>query len=346
MRMLVVSGYPAWEKVPKGLMPSFHLFGVHELVDHYEPYGDSIRGIFKKEILDGGYVDFFLWQSGKQHIASQVRKLMTKSREYDVIYDQLNRCSIFLGALKKVGLFKSNLVTVMHHPPYDIQLAVSDSDAYIFFNENYKLLAAKAEPRKIDHYFVNEWRPDMEWYQKIYEASDIKSEDTFYIDTGKSRRDRKTLMQAAENTKIRVDYAGEYNGQDGWARPYEVDLKDDIAMIKRIMKYKAEIIPVAMSRKKKIGPLGITSFMDCLGLGIPVIASDNVCFADDIVKNGLGMLYKTGDEASLSSVMKYLMENVSFYETCRRNISHYNEKYGNEYSQVFEGILKGIFKIE
>ena len=35
MRILFVSNYNAWDKVGKGVMPSHHLFGVDEMIDHY-----------------------------------------------------------------------------------------------------------------------------------------------------------------------------------------------------------------------------------------------------------------------------------------------------------------------
>ena len=342
MKMLVVSGYPAWNKVSKGLMPSFHLFGVHELIDHYETIEGSIRGIFKDDVLGGGYVDFYLWNSGKKNIILQVCELKRKSKEYDIIFDQLNRCSIFLGVLKKVGLLKCKLLTVLHHPPYNVQLNVADSDAYIFFNEDFKALAEKAKPSKRNRYYVNEWHPDMKWYNKIMEEVTDKPGDVFFIDTGKSKRDRTVLLEAAKRSQIRVDYAGESNGNEGLARPYAVDLKDDIGMIKRIMKYKAEVIPVWENPKNKIGPLGITSFMDCVALGIPVVASDNVCFAKDIKDNGLGLLYKTGDADSLATAMKRLSEDVDFYNSCREKLHSYANKTVEEYSNILVEVISHI----
>lgn len=35
MRILFISNYDAWERVGKGVMPSHHLFGINEMIDHY-----------------------------------------------------------------------------------------------------------------------------------------------------------------------------------------------------------------------------------------------------------------------------------------------------------------------
>lgn len=343
MKILVVSGYPAWNKVSKGLMPSHHLYGVHELVDHYEDVKGSIRGILKKGVLGGGYVDFYLWNSDKKKILHQVHELQVKSKEYDVIYDQLNRCSIYLGLLKKIGFLKCKLITILHHPPYDMQLHISDSDAYIFFNEDYKNLAEYSNQNKRYKYYINKWRPDVNWYNKILnEENNSAKGNTFYIDTGKSKRDRTALIEAAKRTRIRVDYAGDINSKDGYARSYAVNLKDDIGMIKRISKYNAEIIPVLKNQHNIIGPLGITSFLDCIALTIPVIASDNVCFAKEIIKYGLGLLYKTDNSDDLAAAMVRLKTDTLMYDNCRKNMKLFQNKTIDDYSKVFVNILLNV----
>lgn len=42
MRILFVSNYNAWDKVGKGVMPSHHLFGVNEMIDHFETPDSAI----------------------------------------------------------------------------------------------------------------------------------------------------------------------------------------------------------------------------------------------------------------------------------------------------------------
>ena len=343
MKILCVSGYAAWNKVSKGQMPSHHLFGIHEMIDHYvNNENGEIRGI----LYDEGYVDFFIWKSGKKNIIKQVWKLLKLSREYDLIYDQLNRCSIYLGCLKKIGMLNCSLLTIMHHPPYDIQLKIADSDGYIFFDDDYKLLAEKACSKKKNKYYVNKWFPDVSWYEKI-EQDENNEEEVFFIDNGKSRRDRQILIEAAEKSKIRVDYAGDKNDNEGYARAYCVDLKDDIAMAKRLKKYKAIIVPVLKNEKNKIGPLGITSFLDCIALRIPVIASDNVCFAKDIKKYNLGKTYKTGDASSLLAVMQEMFSNSEEYGNLKKSMEEYGkERNISKYSKELEKIITKILRSE
>lgn len=322
LKMLCISGYPAWEKVSLGEMPSHHLYGVHELIDHYENHGNSVRGLLKDSVSPGGYADFYLWQGGKTNIFRQTLELLRLSKEYDVFYDMLNRCSIFLGAFKRIGLFKAKLITVMHHPPYTIQLNITDSDAYIFFDEDYKQIATKANSSKKSCYFVNEWRPDVNWYTTAVTDEETKTlKEYFFIDNGKSRRDRQLLIEAAERAEIRVDYAGDSDESTGWARSYKVDLKDDLAQLKKLKKYKAIIIPISAANKERIGPLGITSYLDAVALGIPVIASDNACFAEKIKTINNGLIYKTGDSLDLENAIKRLHSNDDLYQTLCANMT-------------------------
>lgn len=343
MRILCVSGYAAWDKVSQGKMPSHHLFGIHEMVSHYENKANGLRGILKDDVFDeSGYVDFFLWKSGKSNVFSQVKMLLRMSKEYDLIYDQLNRCSIYLGMFKKLGMLKCKLLTIMHHPPYNLQLKISDSDGYVFFNDDYKALAEKACPKKKDQYYVNEWMPDTQWYDGIPNDGNFQT-DAFFIDNGKSRRDRECLIKAAETAKIRVDYAGTVNENGGeYAKAYCVDLKDDIGMIKRLRKYHAVIVPVLRNDKNKIGPLGITSFLDCIALGLPIVASDNVCFANVIMENNLGLVYKTGDSQSLSTEMKKIMD-VKNYNDFRKSIIKFKqEKTMRKYAENLNRIIENL----
>lgn len=343
MKILCVSGYAAWDKVSQRKMPSHHLFGIHEMVDHYENSENGLRGILKEDVFnESGYADFFLWKSGKGNILSQVKQLLKISKEYDLIYDQLNRCSIYLGMFKRLGTLKCKLLTILHHPPYDLQLKISDSDGYIFFNDDYKSLAEKICPKKKDRYYVNEWMPDTEWYDAIPNDGDFQT-DAFFIDNGKSRRDRECLIKAAEMAKVRVDYAGTANDNGrGYAKAYRVDLKDDIGMVERLRKYHAIIVPVLKNDKYKIGPLGITSFLDCVALGLPIIASDNVCFANNIMENNLGMIYETGNSESLNVAMKDLMD-MKKYSHFKKAIDEFRRgKTMNNYEENLKNIIKNL----
>ena len=139
MKILFVTGYDAWTQISKGIKPSHHLFGMHQLIDRYEKRNDgSIFGVLKKDVINGvsdGIVDFYIWESVRKDVMKHLLYMLKEGNKYDLIYDCLNRCSIWIGAFKLLGIFKPKVITTMHHPSYKIGLNFSHSDAYIFFNE-------------------------------------------------------------------------------------------------------------------------------------------------------------------------------------------------------------------
>ena len=42
MRILFISNYNAWERIGDGVMPSHHLFGINEMIDHFETPDSAI----------------------------------------------------------------------------------------------------------------------------------------------------------------------------------------------------------------------------------------------------------------------------------------------------------------
>lgn len=325
MRILFISAYPAWNKVSVNKMPSQHLYGMHELVDHYEntPNG-QLRGILRSDVFDGGYVDFYLWKDGKKSVIKQIIEMKKLGNKYDLFYDSLNRCSIFLGILKKLGLFKTKLLTTMHHPPYRVQMLIANSDGYSFFSEGYRSIAENVCPQKSSKYYINEWMPDIRWYRLTEDETVTK--DGFFIDNGKSHRDRKILIEAAEIAKVPVIYAANESDKimsSTYAAPYTINLKDDFAIARKMRHYHALIIPIQKSDKIMIGPLGVTSFLDAIALNMPIVVSDNVFFSELIEKYQLGIVYETGNTLDLAKAMEKIYYDNEFLLRCKENMKKY-----------------------
>lgn len=349
MKILFVTGYDAWTQISRGIKPSHHLFGIHQLIDHYEKREDgSIQGVLKKDAIkgaDGGTVDFYIWESVRKGVTKHLSYMLKEGNKYDLIYDCLNRCSVWLGIYKMLGIFKPKVITIMHHPSYKIGLNFSHSDAYIFFNEEYKKIGIKDCRRKQNIYYVNEWYPDTVWYDGIDGISN--DVDAYFLDNGKTERDRELMISSANKAKVRIDYPGNENESTGYARRYKVDLSDYTEMTRRMRAYKCLVVPVKKFKKPKIGPLGITSFLDCIALKIPVITSDNTCFADDIEKYGLGIAYKTGNEQELSDALIRMKCDKEFYSQCCKNIEVYSRnktifEYGENVKRIINATIQNV----
>lgn len=347
MRILYISGYDAWTQVSKGLEASHHLYGIHQLIERYEVRNDgSIYGVLKSNILKngkGGEVDFYQWPSVKKDVCSHIRFLLKNEKKYDLIYDCLNRGSIWIGLLKRFGLLKARIITVLHHPSsYWITLFMAKSDAYIFFNNTYKEIAVRMRSALESKFYVNEWYPDTKWYQSVQKTD--KFTDAFFIDNGKSERDRELMISVAQKEKIAIDYAGNSSQVQGYARSYKVGSCSHTDIAGKLKSYGCVVIPIKNFEGKIIGPLGITSFLDCIALGIPVITSDNTCFANEVKRYNLGISYRTGEAKDLADALQKMHNDVEFYQNCKKAILQYREGrtidvYSNNLAQIINNVM-------
>lgn len=348
MRILFISGYDAWTQISQGLEPSHHLYGIHQFIERYEKRDDgTIYGILRDGLFENcsyGEVDFYKWESVKKDVLSHLRFLSKEGKKYDLIFDCLNRGSVWIGLLKRMGIIKSKVVTVMHHPSsYRITLSIAKSDAYVFFNETYKDIALNIKKSIAFKYHVNEWYPDVNWYSKIEKKPCFT--DAFFIDNGKSERDRETMLEGCQSNKIAIDYAGSINDTTGYARSYKTGSISHEEIVARLKSYGCIVIPIKKFKNQIIGPLGITSFLDAIAVGCPVITSDNTCFSKDVSTYGLGMIYNPGDLDSFVDALAKLSGDKEFWRKCRDNMREYSvgkniEKYSDKLLEIFNSVLK------
>lgn len=347
-KILFVCGYDdAWSQVSEGIKPSQHMFGLHELIKRYyfdkagKLHGYIAEGTLFQEPCE---VDFYEWKSVKKDVIKHLKYFIKNRREYDLIYDCLNRCSIWIGPLKKCNIIKSKIITMCHHPSYFIVLNFTFSDAYMFFNEEYRQIAIKDCRRKKDKYYVNEWYPENKWYEPFLTKS-IRKGDVFFIDNGKTERDRVVLKKSCEDLKIIVNYPGNNEEEDGYLRAYKTNFTTYTEMTEKLLKYYSLIVPVKKFKKEKIGPLGITSFLDAIALCMPIITSDNTCFAGEVEKYNLGIVYETGSVDSLKRAMRKMKNDKQFYNKCTINLQNYKEKRDiSKFSKKLQEIIKRVLE--
>lgn len=345
-RILFVCGYDdAWTQVSEGIKPSQHMFGLNEMIDRYtvDQNGDLHGHINAGNLFeDSCEVDFYEWKSIKKDVLKHISFFIKNRKKYDIIYDCLNRCSIWIGIFRKLNIIKAKIITMCHHPSYFIALNFSFSDAYVFFDEEYRRIAEKECKRKKNKFYVNEWYPENSWYEPFLEKS-ISKGDVFFIDNGKTERDRSALQKSSEDLKIVVNYPGEVDENNGYFRSYKTNFSTYTEMTEKLLRYHSLIVPVKKFNKKKIGPLGITSFLDTVALCMPIIASDNTCFSGDIEKYQLGIVYKTGDAESLKKAMQKMHNDESFYKNCVQNLKNYKKTRDiSAFSEKLKDIMRNV----
>lgn len=332
MKILFIINYPSWRRIQEGVMPSQHLFGFSELIERFV---SKDTAVLKNNL---GIVDFVCLNKTSLR---DLLLLYIKSFKYDIIYDSICSVSKYFGVLNKHHLFPSRLVTIYHHPPFRKIMTYAKSDMSIFFTEN---LLCEARKYVMDGRVMtaNEWYPDIEWYQKNGESLNKKKMYDF-IDNGKTLRDHDKFIISMKKLK---DYKGlivtdnshipeKYESGNN-VDLYFQDKPNDKNMLSILLKSRVMVIPLIGGGEKLLGPIGNTSYMDALALGMPVVAPSNAAFAQEISDNNLGVLY----DLSKDDFSTELMQAIDNYDVLSDNVKKFVSKHNiKEYSDKLKHIL-------
>lgn len=304
--------------------------------------------------MGGGQVDFYLidkYQMFPWSISRVIHSLIIwlKSFRYDVILDAVNQCRLLL-VLNRLHLLPCKIVTILHHPPFYLEEELGKADAYLFFSKNTMQHDARVVPSKEKAFFLNEWGPDSSWYPVVPAGK----QEFICCDDGKTQRDTFLEKQVIEKLKIKslTTYHSEYT-----EKLPGVFTKDVFA---KILNAKIMFIPIrkeAFPRKLHLyekrrvrqnkdtipnDPCGLTSFMDAIALGMPVICSDNTAVAEFIQANDLGRVYTTGSiDSAIDAFLQMMDDDV--YSMCKRNMMSYRETHNIDvYSDRLFAILNNL----
>ena len=316
MEILYIQDYDAHRRVASGMMPSHHLFGMDMLVDHY----CNDCAVIKSE-FGGGRIDFIT--AGHLSLIGIV-KLYFIAQKYDVVYDVLNVVSRYFGLANKWCMFRPKLVTFLHHPPFGKQLSLAKSDINIFFSPQ---LLNEGKIHVTDNRLLvcNRWYPDVEWYKRISTNMNYKKKFD-YLDNGKTSRDHNMFIRCMRSMPGKMGcivtdknhIPSEYKDGDNVVL-FLQDKPNDLTMVELCMQSKVMVIPLHQTHLAVFGPIGNTSYMDAIALGMPVVTNDYAAFADEIISYKLGEVYSFNDKCMVEA-MKEVINN---YEIFKRNMNQF-----------------------
>lgn len=330
MKILFIINYASWLKIKGGEQPSHHLFGFYELIDYFET---DDTAVLKSSI--GGKIKFVCIQ---HRTLKEVLKVYIMSFKYELIFDSLCVVSKYLGVFNKYHLLKPRLVTIFHHPPFKKIMQYAKSDISIFFTEKLLNEARKYVTDKRIMFF-NQWYPDVDFYSAKYNKENDKSKIIDFIDNGKTARDHNKFILSV--TKLRQctglvvtdsKHIPEQYKNDGNIKLCFQDIPDDKKMLSILIHAKVMVIPLEKA-DSIIGPIGITSYLDAIALGMPVVAPYNAAFSDEIAENKLGVLYNPLKD-DFSTELLEALNNYAFYAN---NMKRFAKKHTiMEYSKNIE----------
>ena len=240
---------------------------------------------------------------------------------FDAVYGTSFNGLEILILLRAFGLFRKPIV-LWHHQPAQTSSSwlrerlarrfYKGIDRMFFFSQhilNESLRCGKVIREQAQ---VVDWGYDLSW--RALPMAD--GQGTTFISTGKERRDMPTLIKAAERAGAEVDiYLPRGNGQTdyeavlgGIAVPESVHLHWSQGLLYgKLAQTVAQARCVCICCLPSNYTVGLTTLMEALALGLPVITTENPAFPFDVEVEGVGLSVASGDIEGWAKAMKWMM---------------------------------------
>lgn len=305
--------------------PKFHLWGVTELLGKKEGFNISFCN---PNNFGFGYVKnkncISLFFNRIVHLIKWIL-IFIKYFNSNIIYSALPGYEIGFLLMKKLRLKQYRIITVVHHPGSRIVMRES-YDRLIFIS--------KVAYKKYSDYSNCEflfWGPDLDFYKSIDTKQNKKEYD--FIAAGKTLRDYDTLRKSLKGMHVKTKIIGANNSKT-----------NEITYIELLRLYNVSrfiVIPMAKQNNPNHYLIGLTSFLDVMGMGLPVIMSDNSNIGIDIDKIGIGFTYPPGDSLALHKILMNCsqMDSSTYEEMCNNCRKFAQENSFEKFSNHIKSIL-------
>lgn len=323
MKILAINNYSLEATLTKsqnGDMPAHHTWGV----DYLRSKGYSI--------------DLQLFTNGGGKIKSRIAELWYNIKnirtfsKYDVVISFCNPVIGFSALFKKLGLLRRvRLYTLVHHLPNHPELC-SGYDRIFFLSSNIMEEAQRRYPSLARKMSYLEWGPDLPFYEEAYHKITSKEivEMPIVISNGKTARDIGLLESACEELGtsciIITDKARCKTPNVVASGKKGQNAIKDIDLLNYMTQSDVSVIPVVV-RPSKTSLCGLTSFLDALALGQPIVMSDNTNISVDIEALKIGKIYKSGDKEDLEEKLKFFIQNPNYIKEYGQRAREYALKH-------------------
>ena len=246
-------------------------------------------------------------------------KILTCRKRYDVLYATHTLGIEPIILLRALGLYRHPIV-VWHHQPIVkaknplrevlARLFYRGMDYMIFFSEKLmqdSLPSKKADPRRMS---MVHWGADLDYYDHLQPDGQHPS---FFISTGKELRDYETLLMAFQETGLPLTLYAEKKRQ---AYFEELHPGENIKMHYGDRPIPHEIaLMVAQSRcvciccQESNYTVGLTTVVEALALGLPILCTRNPQMPMDIETEGCGFWIEPQDVEGWKEKLRYIADH-------------------------------------
>lgn len=252
-------------------------------------------------------------------------RVLTCREHIDAVYATHYKGLELLILLRAIGIFRKPIV-VWHHQPivtpksklreWGGRLFYRGMDRLIFFSQKLvddSLHSPKANPKRM---VVGHWGADLDFYDRM--RNQEKDARFVFIATGKEQRDQHTLIEAFNRTGLPLKlYIGINpdptvpNPNLDAVRSYKPAANIDVREICGLLPYEialdvAKAQCVAICCKHTRYTAGLTTVVEALALGQPMVCSRNPQIPIDFDREGCGISVEYGDVEGWQRATSYL----------------------------------------
>ena len=257
-------------------------------------------------------------------------KVLTCRKRYDVLYATHTFGIEPIILLRALRLYRHPIV-VWHHQPIVkarnplreafARLFYRGMDHMIFFSEKLmqdSLRSKKADPRRMS---MVHWGADLEYYDGLPHALQRRGEPQLFtppledtgeafISTGKELRDYETLLKAFHETGLPLTLFVQKKRQayfEGLRLGENIDLHyGDRLIPHEIALVVAQSQCVCICCQKSNYTVGLTTVVEALALGIPILCTRNPQMPMDVEAEGCGFWIEPEDVEGWKEKLRYI----------------------------------------
>lgn len=280
--------------------------------------------LFSKHGVDVVWHKSKLNQSRWKMMLRTTWRILTCKESFDAVYATHYRGLELIVFLRALHLFRKPVI-VWHHQPiikspskwreWLGKLFYKGFDELFFFSQklvNDSCKTAKYPPQKMH---LGHWGADLKFYDSIRHQT---QRTTGFISTGKELRDMPTLIKAFNAINAPLDiYINEQNGDVNYNKVFaNLTLNDNIKVHQwnRLAPYelalevnKANCVVICCQESKYT--VGLTTVVEALALGLPIICSRNPQIPIDFDKDGCGISVPYYDVENWIKAIEYITQN-------------------------------------
>lgn len=304
MRVLLVNNYDmevqqaGWQSGQNG---SHHLWGLVELEQHG----------FSTAILPYRRVGWLSdlrpqrWGDGDQELRVLARW------NYDILYAAASPPVMGLCFLRALGLFPKPIVCLIHHPlPGGRQpaLYVRGMDRIICLSRYVAAQTIDCFPEAASKVQVLQWGWDLSFQPSCPPGG------SYILSVGKTLRDYDTLCQALREVPVSAKIIASADSAPKVELPPNVELHtggyaSNIYRESELRPYYEGALAVAVPLANVKMLTGLTSLLEAMACGKPVVVTRNCCLDIDVEGLGCGLWAEPEDAQSWVRALRFLLEH-------------------------------------